>query len=630
METTGRRDAVARVFALALESAVGAEAIAGVWHPPGDFEPHVDVYLLAPGGDRPWTLVTAGLSWPMLEARRKGQSPRYPIELMLELPAATQKPDAERAASVLQSCAEYPTRHGTVLGPGSMIPLREPILPDTDLCALLFGGPARQGLAAQIEREVPSQPKLLRAALLTGPERRAAQVVPAWSLWNAAVAADPGRARCPPLWPRREGRSDDQSWGLMELHAASKLAAKHSPEAPVALREGLRLLEGCREADTLAHAANALLWVGRAFAGSNRALSAECFVGAGKVARESSAPRAQVLAEVADQALAGDLSRVKLDESNLQIFSTHALDERLAWLGLSRAAGPEPLQLPPAVVGEGAAYEPGPPLDFVIDLKLPEPTRRSALLARFPQAWFAAHGFPELRGRIAGEGRWVSVGTPVAQLPDRLYDQARFVVRLVPRPGGKARSWSAAALEGLVEDVRRAAPELGAAARSDARALVTGLEELAGVREAHARGIEVKLVADGGFDGLAVWEAMRELGLRWGNGDIFHLTAGGAAVFEVITSSAPGYFIPEVLALGCSYADLHFSFVLPRSPDPEAAFETMLAAVQRAQRKLGGTIARFDGAPLDEEAVRAEVHRLAEAMREAGWPPGTPRTLQLF
>src|SRR4051812_19235127 len=123
---------------------------------------------------------------------------------------------------------------------------------------------------------------------------------------------------------------------------------------------------------------------------------------------------------------------------------------------------------PPALPApDSETYRPEPPLDFIVDLRVATPVQRSELLRCFPQPWFIRHRFPRLEGRIAGEQRYVSVGTPAMDLPDRLYDQARFVARLFEPYSVVPRKWTTATLAALVDDARKANPSLGVEPCSD-------------------------------------------------------------------------------------------------------------------------------------------------------------------
>src|SRR5262245_11562313 len=109
-----RRDVIAHMFDEALERVFGAEAAISVYHPKGDFDPHIDVYAIGPSPERAvWTLVTAGLSWWMAAARKSGRSMRRPVELFCVLPPELDIAAVTNAASALAGISEFPVRHGT-------------------------------------------------------------------------------------------------------------------------------------------------------------------------------------------------------------------------------------------------------------------------------------------------------------------------------------------------------------------------------------------------------------------------------------------------------------------------------------------------------------------------------------
>lgn len=634
MSRKNRRDTIAQLLDDAVERAFGDEASEVVFHPSDDFDPHIDVHLLPPTARRhSWRLITLGMSWPMAAARRSGSSTHRPIELLLDLPAHISKKDLRHAAATLQGISEYPFRYGSALGPGAVIPLRDPILTGTDLRGILFGGFCQDELATRIEQELPTHPKLLHAATLTSPERRASETAPLWALWNATISADPGRQRCSPEWLKIEGGTDEEVWALVELSAATVLARKRPADAQIAIREGLRLLNGSGNGEVLANAANYLLLVGRNVAAADKGMSTECFESAAALARRSGADRALMLIDLATAALAGDLSPLQASPTGGRLVTAREQEERLKWLGLSRSVGPMAMKAPPTISRPPEAYEPGPPLDFIIDLKLPHPTKRSELLHTFPQPWFTRNRFPRLRARIADEGRWVNVGTPASGFPERVYDSAQFVLRLFGPRVDPPRTWDLLALQVFVQEIRETVPNLGVELRLEPEAAIAQISNLDHVVKSFSHQCEVVLAAEHGFDGTQVWEVMHAIGLQWGDGDAFNLFDSDGSwerVFMVSTSTEPGYFIPEEIITGTLYKDLIFGFFIPACSNPEASLELVFQAAHRAQAELGGELLFANNEPLDEESLREELRGFVKEMRGLGWPPGAAQTKELF
>jgi cell division protein ZipA len=145
----------------------------------------------------------------------------------------------------------------------------------------------------------------------------------------------------------------------------------------------------------------------------------------------------------------------------------------------------------------------------------------------------------------------------------------------------------------------------------------------------------VVLAGSAPFSGRDVWDVMMSLGLRWGDGDLFHWRNHGAVgddqYFSVWTTSEPGYFLPEHIAAGLmNPEDLVFGFSIPRCAAPRHVFEQLLAAVRYARSRLGGTLRDGDFEPFDEQAERDKITRVLETLAEFGLEPGRDTTLRLF
>lgn len=137
------------------------------------------------------------------------------------------------------------------------------------------------------------------------------------------------------------------------------------------------------------------------------------------------------------------------------------------------------------------------------------------------------------------------------------------------------------------------------------------------------------------YDGREVWDVMMSLGLRWGDGDLFHwlneADFGHDMFFSVETSTPPGYFLPEQIVAGKTRPhDLVFGFSIPRSADPHAILDSMLRAVHYAKQRLGGEILDRYGKPLDESQLRQETRSIVDQLKSVGFEPGATATLRVF
>lgn len=154
--------------------------------------------------------------------------------------------------------------------------------------------------------------------------------------------------------------------------------------------------------------------------------------------------------------------------------------------------------------------------------------------------------------------------------------------------------------------------------------------------ESFAQFFIVVLKSDNHFKPREFWNALVEVGLKWGDGDLFHWEnyesdVGDSHFFDVWTSTAPGYFLPEeVTANNCKPKDLIFGFSIPRSADPERVFEMMIEAMEYCQKRLGGVLLDQDGLPFDKGQYRHAISRNNIENGRRGLEPGQEVTLRLF
>jgi hypothetical protein len=141
------------------------------------------------------------------------------------------------------------------------------------------------------------------------------------------------------------------------------------------------------------------------------------------------------------------------------------------------------------------------------------------------------------------------------------------------------------------------------------------------------------LKSDNHFKGAAVWEVLQNVGLKWGDGDLFHWgnrrrDYGDDQLFSVWTTTDPGYFLPENIKAGqMNPEDLVFGFSIPRNADPENVFSVMINAVKYCQKRLGGKILNEDQIPFNEDAEKNKLTVLINKMRKSGVIPGSDKAL---
>lgn len=145
----------------------------------------------------------------------------------------------------------------------------------------------------------------------------------------------------------------------------------------------------------------------------------------------------------------------------------------------------------------------------------------------------------------------------------------------------------------------------------------------------------IVLQADKQFKGLEMWDALQSVGLKWGDGDLFHWgndkNYGHDQHFSVWTATEPGYFFPEEIKDGnMNPQNLVFGFSIPRSADPKNIFEIMLNSVKYCQKRLGGQILDRNMTPFNEDNERQELSDFLKKMEQKGIKAGEDKALRMF
>jgi FtsZ-interacting cell division protein ZipA len=146
----------------------------------------------------------------------------------------------------------------------------------------------------------------------------------------------------------------------------------------------------------------------------------------------------------------------------------------------------------------------------------------------------------------------------------------------------------------------------------------------------------VLLKSDKPLKGTLVWDVLQSVGLKWGDGDLFHWlnprgNYGADELFSVWTTTDPGYFLPEQVQAGrMNPSDLVFGFSVPRNADPERVFEVMVNAAKYCQKRLGGQLLNKNQQPFNQQDAAGQLSALIKVMKAQGITPGSDKALGLF
>jgi len=147
--------------------------------------------------------------------------------------------------------------------------------------------------------------------------------------------------------------------------------------------------------------------------------------------------------------------------------------------------------------------------------------------------------------------------------------------------------------------------------------------------------IVISLQSKNQYDGREVWNVLQNLGLKWGDGDLFHWNNSSQYAsdehFSVWTSTSPGYFLPEHVIQGkMNPTNIVFGFSIPRSADPINIYQVVINSINYCQEKLGGKIMNKEGKPFEEVLERKELEVLVKEMIDNDVIPGSDNALMLY
>lgn len=284
-------------------------------------------------------------------------------------------------------------------------------------------------------------------------------------------------------------------------------------------------------------------------------------------------------------------------------------------------------------------YRPNDAIDWVVDVEFKDDlvVSADAISKLFGDAWIKSHGQPQLYGWFPEEGHWTYL---VSSDAPKSFSKLAFGWSLHDPLSEETVPVDASDLERFHSSVKGLAEHLGVPRvriNRSARDAARLSREIADLVSVCNREVTVVLAAPGGklYDGRDIWDVMLCLGLRWGDMDLFHWQNGSDVgddyYFSVWTSTPPGYFLPErIAAKHVQVSDLVFGFSIPRSPAPVMVFDSMLEAVEYAQRRLGGELHDAQGQRLDAERVRREIRAVVDTMNAGGFKPGDDCALRVF
>jgi cell division protein ZipA len=317
-------------------------------------------------------------------------------------------------------------------------------------------------------------------------------------------------------------------------------------------------------------------------------------------------------------------------------------NERVRRLGLPVGEG-EVLDRSKLSIPEGnppagdREYKPEPEFEWVLEV---EPLSggyfaKSELVKVFDKEWRMRYSDATVYGYSLTEKRWTFLSYTDA--PER-YGRLQVGVSLLGRSPEKeiTAEWLTDYVAGLSEAMHKRGLKFDIRESEPVSAALDKAQKLTAMRQELGNDFYVILQSTGDFAGMRVWQVLTDVGLRWGDGDLFHWgnqnrNYGDGQLLSVWTSSEPGYFFPEAIKAGKHhFRDLRFGFVIARNADPAGVYEVLMSAMEYCQGRLGGKIIDRDGLPFDREKGKMALLRVVEGLKALGIEPGEVRALRMF
>ncbi len=286
---------------------------------------------------------------------------------------------------------------------------------------------------------------------------------------------------------------------------------------------------------------------------------------------------------------------------------------------------------------EKVEYKPEPSREWIIELIIPKGTiiKQEKLYELFDYEW-RTNFTSTIFGHSPEDGRWtyaLAGGTP------ETYDQIQVAVSLLDVFNDENPNYSIEKLEKYIIELKKRLKSHSLAfeikeTQSKESAIEKG-KKLVELNRLFDREILIGLQSSNNYDGREVWDVLQSLGLKWGDGDLFHWNNSSDYAsdqhFSVWTSTEPGYFLPEQVKNGImNPTNLVFGFSIPRSADPMNVCRVLINSIKYCQKRLGGEIINRNGEPFNEQLELLELAELIKQMNDNDIIPGSENSLRLY
>ncbi|WP_298319632.1 cell division protein ZipA C-terminal FtsZ-binding domain-containing protein [uncultured Aquimarina sp.] len=286
---------------------------------------------------------------------------------------------------------------------------------------------------------------------------------------------------------------------------------------------------------------------------------------------------------------------------------------------------------------EKVEYKAEPSREWIIELVIPDGAiiKQKKLYELFDYEW-RTNFSSTIFGHSPEDDRWtyaLAGGTP------ETYNQIQVAVNLLDVFNDENPNYDIEKLERYIIELKKRLKSHSLAFKiketESKESAIEKSKKLVELNRLFDRDILIGLQSDKIYDGREVWDVLQSLGLKWGDGDLFHWNNSSDYAsdqhFSVWTSTEPGYFLPEQIKKGkMNPSNLVFGFSIPRSADPINVYRVLVNSVKYSQKRLGGEITNRNGEPFNEQLELIQLAELIKQMDDNGIIPGSSNSLRLY
>lgn len=334
--------------------------------------------------------------------------------------------------------------------------------------------------------------------------------------------------------------------------------------------------------------------------------------------------------------------KYKSDQGDFFISTASQSSDRIEQLGLNKSSedvshilDESQLQIPEIKAKEeNVEYKPDSNREWIIDLLIPTGTiiKQEKLYELFDLEW-RTNFTSTIFGHSPENNRWTYA---LAGDGPETFNQIQIAIGFLDIFNKEDINYDQKKLERYILELKKRLEnhslDFEIKETESKESVIEKSKQLLKLNKLFDKDILIGLQSENEYNGLEVWDVLQSLGLKWGDGDLFHWNNssdyGTDQHFNVWTSTEPGYFLPEQVKKGkMNPTNLVFGFSIPRSADPINVYRVLVNSMKYCQKRLGGQMRNRDGEPFNEQLELIQLEQLVKKMNANGIIPGSDNSL---